>query len=124
MIMYKTPNKLVCMLLASARNIEDITEKENISSFLSPDSGIIRDAIARRLLIMASISEILLDEYESFCMKYPEIPFTAMRGMKRYLSKIHDGDIDWTIVWQTTQREIPRLIEQISDTLRELRAEN
>lgn len=122
--MYKTPNKLVSMLLESARNIEDVTERENISSFLSPDSRIIRDAIARRFLIIASVSEILLDEYESFCMKYPEIPFTAMRGMKRYLSNIHDGDIDWAIVWQTTQRELPRLIEQITDALRELRTEN
>lgn len=122
--MYKTPNKLVSMLLESARNIEDMMEKENISSFLSPDSGIIRDAVARRFLIIALISEMLLDEYESFCMKYPEIPFVAMRGMKQYLSNIHDGDIDWVIVWQTTQKEIPSVIEQITNTLRELRAEN
>lgn len=122
--MYRTPNKLVSMLLESSRNIEDITEKENISSFLCPDSGIIRDAVARRFLIIASISEILLGKYESFCIKYPDIPFVAMRGMKQYLSNIHDGDIDWAIVWQTTQKEIPSLIEQITDTLRELREEN
>ena len=122
--MYKTPNKLVSMLLASAKNIEGITEKENISSFLSPASGVKRDAIARRFLIIASISEILLAKFESFCFKYREIPFIAMRGMKRYLSNIHDGDIDWTIVWQTTQKEIPSLIEQLSDALRKLRVES
>lgn len=119
--MYKTPNNLVFMLLTSAKNIEDITERENIFSFLSPDSGMIRDAVARRFLILASISEILLDKYESFCLKYPEIPFTAMRGMKRYLSKIHDGDIDWTMVWQTIQKKIPELIEQLKDVFRKLR---
>ena len=122
--MSKKPNKLIYTLLESAKKIENLSEKENLSSFLSSDSWVSREAVARRFLIMASISEILLEKHEPFCMKYPEIPFNAMRGMKSYLSKIHDGDIDWAIVWQTTQKEIPRIIEQLADTLGELRAEN
>lgn len=118
--MSNKPNKLIFTLLESAKKIDSLAEKETFSSYLSPDSWVCRDAIARRFLIMASISEILLDKHEGFCMRYPEIPYAAMRGMKPYLSKIHDGDIDWAIVWETTQKKIPDLIDQLREILRDL----
>lgn len=123
-IMRKGVIKHIYMLLESAMKIEEVADKESLSSFLSPNSWIKRDAVARRFLILASISEILLNKYEDFCLKYQEIPLAAMRGMKRYLTQIHDGDIDWAIIWQTTQKEIPDLIEQLRETLRDLIAVN
>lgn len=118
--MSKSTKKYIYKLLESAKKIEEIADKENFSSFLSPKAWIIRDAVARRFLIIASVSEILFNKHMEFCMKYPEIPFSAMQGMKRYLTEIQDGDIDWAIVWQTTQEKIHELIkhcdEVISDT--------
>lgn len=115
--MRKSTKKYIYKLLESAKKIEEITDKENFSSFLSPKAWIIRDAVARRFLTIASVSEILFNKHMEFCIKYPEIHFSAMQGMKRYLTEIQDGDIDWAIVWQTTQEKIPELIKHCDEVI-------
>jgi len=48
--------------------------------------------------------------------QHPEIPWTAMAGMRDYL--IHGYDIvDWDEVWRTATRDVPDLLHKLEALL-------
>ena len=54
---------------------------------------------------------------QDFRIKYPEIPFTLIAGMRDKLIHEYDG-VDLSEVWKTAIHDIPRLLSQIEPPVR------
>ena len=68
-----------------------------------------QDAVYRRLEVIGEAANRLPDEFRS---QYPQIPWNKIVGMRNVL--IHEYDsIDLDRIWETIQRDIPKLEEYI-----------
>jgi uncharacterized protein with HEPN domain len=68
-----------------------------------------QDAVYRRLEVIGEAANRLPDEFKS---QYPLIPWYQIVGMRNVL--IHEYDsIDLDLVWETVQRDIPKLDKYI-----------
>lgn len=73
------------------------------------NSILIQDAICRRLEIIGEAASKIDDEFKE---KYPDVPWHKIVGMRNLL--IHEYfHVDLDQVWNTIQKSIPELKEQI-----------
>jgi uncharacterized protein with HEPN domain len=104
--------KLLSDVHTSAERILVMLESETPDSFLSFSSITVQDAVARRFTIIGEASAALLRKHPEFCEEHPEIPLRQARGMRNLLVHDYDG-VDWEWVWDTSQKELPKLIDSI-----------
>jgi uncharacterized protein with HEPN domain len=72
-----------------------------------------QDAVIRRLELIGEAANRLTEEFRSH---YPEIPWSAIVGLRNVL--IHEYDtIDLDRVWETIAKNIPELERQIQKIL-------
>lgn len=103
---------------ASAHRIVDRLRGVARDEFVAPGSLDIQDIVSRRLSIIGEAAATLLRKYPDFCQAHPQILLHHARGMRNVL--IHDyGAIDWTVVWDTAQSELPALIAALEPLLEE-----
>jgi uncharacterized protein with HEPN domain len=73
----------------------------------------LQDSVIRRIEIIGEATRRISRETQAL---HPQIPWSAMIGMRNML--IHDyDDVDLEIVWQTVQRDLQGLIAQIEPLL-------
>ena len=115
--------KLLDDIRISSERILAILESQTKESFLDADaSWTAQDIIARRLSIIGEAAASLSRKYPDFCEKHPEIPFRMIIGMRNIL--IHDyGAIDWMLVWDTIQQDIPPLFAHVCSLMQLLDAD-
>ena len=96
----------VCLLdiLGSARAIRSYVEGVSRAEFLQNPQ--LQDSVIRRIEIMGEASGRLS---AAFREEHPEIPWARIRGMRNRMIHGYD-EIDMEIVWETVERDIPRLI--------------
>ena len=98
-------------ILSSARTIRAYVEGVSRQEFLRDTQ--LQDSVIRRVEIIGEaagrVSQRLRDQR-------PEIPWSDMRGMRNALIHRYD-DIDMDVVWETVERDIPRLIGQLERLL-------
>src|SRR5690606_1265497 len=72
-----------------------------------------QDAVAMNMLTIGEIASKLIERYPARLAAHPQIPWTSMKGMR---NRIAHGyfEIDQGVVWETVQRDLPRLIEQLA----------
>ena len=70
-----------------------------------------QDAIVRRLEIIGEAANRVSPERQS---ELPELPWRAMIGMRNLMIHQYDA-IDFKVVWDTVQRDLPSIIAQIED---------
>lgn len=101
-------------ILVSSELILIICEEQTFETFLdSKISWKDQDSVARRLSIIGEASSSLLKKYPEFCDNHPEISFRKISRMRNIL--IHEyGKVDWKIVWDTMNNDIPKLVDNIS----------
>lgn len=63
------------------------------------------DAVVRNLII---IGEAAVHVPEDICLKYPEVPWHDMRGMRNFVVHEYFRASD-TVVWDTVQVDLPPL---------------
>jgi uncharacterized protein with HEPN domain len=72
-----------------------------------------QDAVIRRLEVIGEAANRLTDDFRSH---YPEIPWSAIVGLRNVL--IHEYDtIDLGRIWETIVKNIPELERQIRKVL-------
>lgn len=108
--------KLLEDIYTSAKRIVDRLQNESREEFLSAGGMDLQDIVARRLTIIGEASAALFRKYPEFCEQHQSIPLRQARGMRNFLVHDYDG-IQWEIVWETAQKELPRLIESIEPFL-------
>ena len=91
-------------ILRSARAIRSYVEGVSRDDFL--ENPQLQDSVIRRIEIMGEASGRLS---AAFREEHPEIPWARIRGMRNRMIHGYD-DIDMAIVWETVERDIPRLV--------------
>jgi uncharacterized protein with HEPN domain len=68
-----------------------------------------QDAVLRRFLVAGEAAARLAPET---CAEFPNIPFHKIAGMRNRV--VHDyGNVDFEIVWETVQRHLPSLFQEL-----------
>ncbi|WP_024892111.1 HepT-like ribonuclease domain-containing protein [Luteimonas huabeiensis] len=72
-----------------------------------------QQAVAMNLLIIGEIAAKLIERYPERLASAPQIPWASMKGMR---NRIAHGyfEIDMGVVWETVQRALPALLEQLA----------
>jgi len=79
-----------------------------------------RDAVVRNLEIIGEAANQLRTMSPDFIVRHPELPWIEMRGMRNKI--IHNYfDVDWSVVWDTANNDLPGLKQQIENLLTGLR---
>ncbi len=108
--------KLLEDIYTSANRILDRLCNETRESFLGPAGTDVQDIVARRLTIIGEAAAALLKKHPTFCEQNQGIPLRQARGMRNFL--VHDyDDVHWELVWDTAQKELPKLIRSITPFL-------
>ena len=101
--MSRDPEYLVD-IVSSAKLILTYVEGVRREQFIQDTR--LQDSVIRRIEIIGEAVRRLSPEFRE---RHPEIPWTAMTGMRNRMIHGYD-DIDMNIVWDTTQDSIPRLL--------------
>lgn len=91
------------------RYLADLDYKE----FLADEKTI--DAVERNFEI---IGEAVANLPEEVLARYPEIPWSRMRGLRNILAHEYFG-VDLSIIWQTAQEDLPPLRPQLQRILKD-----
>ena len=98
-------------IITSARLIRSYVEGVGRDEFLSNTQ--LQDSVIRRIEIIGEAAGRISSQFRE---AHPQIPWQAMRGMRNRMIHGYD-DIDFDIVWNTTQESIPILLELIEPLL-------
>ena len=98
-------------ILDSLTRIEHYTEGLNETDF--NNNEMVQDAVIRKFEIIGEATKQLSNELR---MKFPEIPWKDMAGMRDKL--IHNYiDVDLAIVWDSVTNDVPYLKSVISEII-------
>lgn len=114
--------KLLCDIKISLERamlvLNPLTEDFFIKEQAWPYQAIVRSMIT----IVGEASNSLYRKYPDFCNEHPEIPFRKIINMRNVL--VHEyGNINWPVVWDTLNKDVPPLLEDISDIINNLKNE-
>lgn len=116
----RIPSFLAHMLLAIDR-ISSYLENLSREDFIS--DTLVQDAVIRNLEIVGEASRNILRADAEFPARHPELPLLSAYEMRNALAHGY-FEVDMTIVWDTTQRDLPRLRRQVSALLDRMRSGN
>ena len=86
-----------------------INNTKDLTLELLRENEILTDSMMFRLI---QISENSNKITESFKMRYKEIPWKAIKGLRNRI--VHEyGDVDLTIVFDTIKNDIPILLQEL-----------
>ncbi|MBR2589295.1 MAG: DUF86 domain-containing protein [Clostridia bacterium] len=86
-----------------------VTHMENIGDEEFYKNEILVDSMMFRMIQISENCKKLTDEYK---LSRPEVPWTAMAGMRNRI--VHDyGSVDLGIIFETLKNDIPVLVESI-----------
>ncbi len=78
-----------------------------------------QDAVIRSIEIIGEAANKTRVADPDFAAQHPDVPWDVMYGMRNRI--VHDYfDVDLQVVWQTIQRDLPVLRQQIDAMVKEL----
>jgi uncharacterized protein with HEPN domain len=110
--MTKEPEIFCKHILQSIHLIEEYTKGINKKIFLS--SAGIQDQVIRRLEI---IGEAVKNIPQDFRIKYPQIPWKDISGMRDILIHEYFG-VDYELTWEIVKKELPFLKKEINKIIK------
>lgn len=112
--MRKDKNKLFLLHIRDAvEKIESYMKEGTFSEFAKKE--LLFDAVVREIEIIGEAANHLS---EDFIEKHPEIPWKEITGIRNKL--VHDyWQLDLQVIWDTLQKDLPTLKEQILALLQE-----
>lgn len=86
-------------------------------SFETFENDLLRQrAVAMTFVLIAAAASRIQARFPDIASEQPEIAWAQMRGLRNLV--VHEYDrLDWRIVWDTVQSDLPKLVRQI-DQLR------
>ncbi|SPE62867.1 conserved hypothetical protein [Verrucomicrobia bacterium] len=102
-------NAYLADILNASKSIRRFVEGVTKEAFLANEEKY--EAVNRKLELIGEASRHLSPEAQA---KFPDIPWKLIGAMRNIL--IHDyEDVDLEIVWNTAQKDIPKLIVALED---------
>jgi uncharacterized protein with HEPN domain len=87
--------------------VKDVSENEFLSRSMT------KDAVAREIEIIGEAANSISDEFQS---EHPTLPWKKMTGIRNKI--IHEYfNVNFSVVWDTVQEDIPLLKEAITKLL-------
>jgi uncharacterized protein with HEPN domain len=99
-------------LIDSTRAVRDYLSGVTRSQW--DDSALIRDAVLYRLLLLGEIASALPETVRD---RYPDVPWRQIRAFRNLAVHKYFG-VDWAVVWEISQTEVPRLEDQALGIIR------
>jgi uncharacterized protein with HEPN domain len=99
-------------LVESTRTVRDYLD--GIRREQWDEDRVLRDAVLYRLLLLGEIASALPDVLRD---RYPDVAWRHIRAF-RNLAVHKYFSVDWAVVWQIAQEEVPLLETQAMDILR------
>lgn len=107
-------------MLDAVVQIETYTRGKTSADF--ERDRMLQDAVIRNLEILGEASRNLLVAVPDAAERHPALPFTAIYAMRNQLSHGYFV-IDWEIVWNVVERDIPELRRGLQAAILALDAE-
>jgi uncharacterized protein with HEPN domain len=98
-------------IFTSAQLVRSYMEGVSLDELLADIQ--LQDSVIRRIEVIGEAAGRISPQFQE---AHPEIPWQAMIGMRNRMIHGYD-DIDFDIVWNTTQESIPHLLELIEPLL-------
>lgn len=75
-----------------------------------------QQAVILNLLVLGEVAAKLIENEGDFIFRHPEVPWASIKGMR---NRIAHGyfELDLGVVWETVQRALPALIDQLPAVL-------
>jgi uncharacterized protein with HEPN domain len=97
-------------MLEAGERIKRYTKEMTKQEFLGDE--LIQDAVLRNISIFGEAVSNIRREYPEFVAAHPQIPWQLIYGMRNRV--IHDYlYVDLESVWQTVERDIPTLEQEL-----------
>ena len=100
-------------ILDAVRAVRKYTEGMEFKTFIEDRRTV--DAVVRNLII---IGEAAVQVPEDICLKYPEVPWYDMRGMRDFVVHEYFKASD-VVIWDTVQVDLPPLPALLKKILEE-----
>jgi len=97
-------------IMEAIQRIDRYTENMNEMAFLN--NPLVQDAVVRNIEIIGEASHHIEKYYPNFVTAHPEIPLPFAYQMHNAVAHGY-FKIDFEIVWQTLQRDIPEFYKKI-----------
>jgi uncharacterized protein with HEPN domain len=104
-------------ILTACQHIQEFVEGMTFDQFRQDEKT--SSAVVRKLEIIGEATKNLSDEFKE---KYPGVPWKELAGMRDRLAHGYFG-VDYRLVWDTTQMNVPQLAGTVAQILNSLPAE-
>lgn len=75
-----------------------------------------QQAVIMNLIILGEAATQLLKGHSAFLSRYPEVPWTSMKGMRNRMAHGY-FEINLAVVWETVRTALPSLLAQLPPIL-------
>jgi len=100
-------------ILDAIQKIQEYTKGSSLDSLRQDDRTV--DAVVRNLTIIGEAARHVPTEIQT---QYPAIPWDDMRDMRNVV--VHEYfRVSYAILWRTIQNNLPPLVEQLNELLRQ-----
>ena len=101
-------------ILEAIDNVQDYTVGMDQDAFMADRKT--RDAVIRNLEVIGEACNNIAKNHPAFAFQHSSVPWGFAYEMRNALSHGYFS-VDYAIVWQTLQHDLPRLKSQIADLL-------
>jgi len=105
-------NEIIMKMQEHCQNIQKLTAGFDFQQFVTAPG--IKEAC---VLLLLQIGELGIRVDAAFKVEYKNIPWMKMRGFRNRL--VHDyGNVDFEVVWNTIQKDVPELVVTLNKVLK------
>jgi uncharacterized protein with HEPN domain len=98
-------------MIKAIADVQQFTEGMELEAF-SVDRKT-QSAVAYKLMIIGEVAGLVSPELRQ---RYPEVPWSTIRGMRNVI--IHDyPGVDQSVIWDTIQRDLPPVAHKLRTIL-------
>lgn len=76
------------------------------------NNSLVQDAVIRNLEVIGEASNNIEKRYPEFAAQHPELPLSFAYQMRNAIAHGY-FKVDYSIVWKTIERDLPKLHEQV-----------
>jgi uncharacterized protein with HEPN domain len=101
-------------IIAASRRVIRYAQKVEKPELEADDEK--QSAILYQIIVLGEAVKRLTSDFRE---RYPDIPWRQIAGMRDILAHQYD-DVDFEVIWEATQNDMPRLLAMVEPLARDL----